>query len=174
MLDGLFLILSKAEAADDDRIAFDDLSSGESQRDPCINGMILDKMRCCMYTSVYRSAVIVLLTEVGTHRFFLIFCDMYRMIDELVYSLILGSRDRDYRCPEDAFHLIDVDCAAVGMQLVHHVQRYYDRNVHLEKLHRKIHVSLDVGGINDVDDRFRLILQNEVPRYDLFAAVRGH
>ena len=174
VLDGLFLILSKAEAADDDRVTFDDLSCSKSQRNIRTQRVVLDKMRCRMYASVHRSAVIVLIAEVGSHRFFLVFCDMYRVIDELVDSLVLGSRDRNYRCAEDALHLIDIDRASVGVELVHHVQRNYDRNVHLEKLHRKIHISLDVGGINDVDDRFRLILQNEVPRYDLFAAVRGH
>ena len=96
------------------------------------------------------------------------------VVYQLVHALVLGSGDGDHRYAQHGLHGVDVDGALIAHQLVHHVQRHHHGDAHLQKLHGQVQVSLDIGGVHDVDDGLGLILQNEVPGYDLLAAEGGH
>ena len=50
--------------------------------------MVLDEVHDAMQAAVYCSVVVVFVTEVLTHRSFLIFCHVYGVVDELVDTLV--------------------------------------------------------------------------------------
>ena len=124
--------------------------------------------------AVYRAAVVVLAAEVLLQRRLLIFCHMDSVLHQLIHTLVLGGGDRDHRNAQHGLHGVDVDGTLIAHQFIHHVQRHHHGNAHFQQLHGQIQVSLDVGGVHDVDDGFGLVLQHEVPRHDLLAAERGH
>ena len=127
-----------------------------------------------MDTSVDGSVVIVFITKILPERSFLIARNMQRVFHEFVDTLILCGGDRYYRHPKSSLHPVNINAAAVCSDLIHHIERDDHRSVHLQKLHRKIQISLDICSVNDVDDRFRLFRHHKVPGYYLLAAVRGH
>ena len=94
----------------------------------------------------------------------------YQFID----PFILGGRNRYNRNAEHGFHGIDVNSATVACQFVHHIQGHYHGDVHLEKLHGKIQVTLNVGGIYNIDDSLWLAVQNKVTGDNFFTGIGGH
>ena len=127
-----------------------------------------------METAVYSAAVVILITEILTKRFFLVPGDMDGVLDQLVHPLVLGGRDWDNRDAQHGFHRVYVNCTAIACQLVHHVEREHSGNIHFEQLHGEIQVPLNVCGIDDVDDAFRMVVQHKIARYQLFVGIGGH
>jgi len=83
------------------------------------------------------------------------------MLDELVNALVLCRRDRHDGNAEGSLEPVDIDGPTVGGHLVHHVERNDHRYVKLHELKREIEVALDVGGVEDVDDRVGLVIEDE-------------
>ena len=136
--------------------------------------LILDQMAHRVQASVYRAAFFIGGAKVLPHGFFLIMRDVDRVRDQLVHALILGGGDRYDRHAEQRFELVDVHGAAVGGQLIHDIQRDDDRGVHLEQLHGQIEVALDIGRVDDVDNRAGLFVQHKAARDDLFIGIGRH
>ena len=65
----------------------------------------------------------------------------------------LGRGDGHHGDAEHPLEPVDVDRAAVGRDLVHHVRREDHGPVEFHELEREVEVALDVGGVDDVDDR---------------------
>ena len=78
----------------------------------------------------------------------------------------------DNRHAHQALEQVDVYGAAVGGHLVHHVERDNHGAIELHKLQCQVQVTLDVGGVNDVDDGVRALVEDELTAHDLFACVR--
>ena len=104
---------------------------------------------------MYSAAVVILITEILTKRFFLVPGDMDGVLDQLVHPLVLGGRDWDNRDAQHGFHRVYVNCTAIACQLVHHVERNYDRHVRFQKLSSQIQIAFEIGRVDDVDYKDR-------------------
>ena len=118
--------------------------------------------------------MIFFVTEILSHRPFLILRNMKCMFHEFLYALVFGCRNRNDRYPEQFLHQIDIDRSMVTGYFIHHIQCDYHRNIHLQKLHRQVQIALDVGCIDNIDHRFRLIFKYKIPRNDLLTAIWRH
>ena len=155
-------------------IPFNQFVCGKPQRKICLLGVVLNQMNDRMETAMHRTAVIVLITEVLPQRTFLVFGHMDRMPDQLIHALVLCGGDRNDRHPQHVLHGVDIYRAAVGIDLIHHVEGNNHRHIHFQQLHRQIQIALDIGRIDDIDDAVGLFLQHKVPRYQFFTGIRRH
>ena len=174
MLQRLALVHVQSQLVHDPFISLDQFTGGKPQRKTCLFGVILDQVRDRMQAAVYSSAMIRGITEVLTSRFLLVFRDMDRMAHQLVHTLILGGRDRNYGNAQHILHPVDIDGPAVSSDLVHHIQCKNGRDTHLQKLHCQIEIALNIGGIHDIDDGFRLLLQDKISGYQFLTGVGRH
>lgn len=60
-----------------------------------------------------------------------------------------------------------IDGATVGAHLIHHIEGQYHGDPQLQKLQSKVEITLDIGGIHNIDDAIRLLIQDEIPGDDL-------
>ena len=67
--------------------------------------------------------------------------------------------------------LLHIYGPAVGADLVHHVQGQHHGHPQLQQLQCQIEISLNIGGIHDIDDPVGLFLKNEIPGHDLLLGV---
>ena len=152
MLDGLHLVLGKAECPGHKRIAFDKLAGGKAYGDTSALGMILDEMHNAMQAAMNSSAMIGHIAKVLTGRRFLVVSHMNSMTYELIDTLVLHSADRNDRDAQQLFHLVDADGTAVTLHFIHHIEGQNHRDAQLHELHRQVEVALDIGSIHDIDD----------------------
>ena len=117
---------------------------------------------------------LLLSAEINLLRLLLILGHMNRMADQLVNSLALGSGNGDNRDSQGLLHLIDQDRAPVLPQLIHHIEGHYHRHAQLQKLHRQIEISLNIGRIHNIDNSLRLLPDNKFPCHNLLTAVGRH
>ena len=90
-----------------------------------------------VYTAVHRTARAVPgIAEVNAARCLAVAGHVQCVLDQLVNALILGGGNWHNRHTEQLLQLVDHDGAAVGADLIHHVQRQNQRNVQLHELHR--------------------------------------
>ncbi len=68
---------------------------------------------------------------------------------------------------------LDVDLVAALLQQVAHVEAHDDGRAALEDLGGKVEVALEVGHVNEVDDRLGIAIDKVVTRDDLLGAVGG-
>ena len=120
--------------------------------------MVLDQVHDSVQAAVYRSSMILRVTEVLPSRLFLILCHMQCMLDQLSDTLIFRCGDRDDRDAEQLLHLIDEHGAAIVAHLIHHVQGEHHRHIELHQLHRQIQVSLNIRRIDDIDNALRVLI----------------
>ena len=163
MLQHFLLIGIQIKLRKNQRIALDGLVGSKGERETGALCMVLDDGFDRMVRAVDGSAVIILGAEILNLRLLLVLCDVKCVADQLVDALVSGSGNRNDGDAEEGLHAVDINGAVVGLDLIHHVERNDHRNIHLQKLHGKIEVSLDVGGIDDVDDGAGLVIQNKIP-----------
>ena len=96
------------------------------------------------------------------------------MTDKLVHTLIFSCRYRNHRNTKQCFHAVDIYGALISNHFIHHIQGNYHRDIHLQKLHRQIQISLNIRRIQNINDCFWLFIQHKIPGYDFFTAVRRH
>ena len=93
------------------------------------------------------------------------------LVHQLRHALALGGGNGHHRNAQRTAHFLHVHGAAVGADLVHHVQGQHHRHPQLQQLQRQIEVALDVGGVHDVDDAVGLLLKDVVPGDDLLLGI---
>ena len=64
--------------------------------------------------------------------------------------------------------LCEIDGVAVLLNYIHHVHGHHHREAQLGKLRRKIEIALDVGTVNYVKDRIRLLFDEKLSGNLLF------
>ena len=99
--------------------------------------------------------------------------DAHGVLGQLLHPLVFRRRGWNDRHLKDFFHLINQHRTAVSRHLIHHVQGDDDGNVQLQQLHGEVQVSLNIGSIDDVDNRRWFLFQNKLPGDDFLAGVRG-
>ena len=158
MLQRLLFIFIQPELIQYEVVALRELRRCEPHRDPCLFCMVVDQVHDSVQAAVYRSAMILRVTEVLPSRLFLILCHMQCMLDQLSDTLIFRCGDRDDRDAEQLLHLIDEHGAAIVAHLIHHVQGEHHRHIELHQLHRQIQVSLNIRRIDDIDNALRVLI----------------
>ena len=100
-------------------------------------------------------------------------CHFDRLINQLLAAVSLESTDRNDWTAQLFAQLRDVDAVSVLIHDVHHVQCDDGRNVQLQQLCGEIQVSLQVGGVDDVDDGIRSFVHQVLPGDHFLHGVRG-
>ena len=96
------------------------------------------------------------------------------MSHQFINAFILSCGNRDDRHAEHDLHQVHIHSSAVAVQLIHHVQRHDYRNIHLEQLHGKVKIPLDVGCVNDIDDGMGLTIYDKIPGDHLLTGIWRH
>ena len=174
MIDHLRFVGIERKLVQDQPVPLDHLCCRKPERKPRALRVILDDVLHRVDRPVDRAAVVVLAAEILPLRMLLILRDVDGMGDKLAHALVLRRGDGNDGHSQHRLHPVDVDGAVVADNLVHHVERDDHRNIHLQKLHGQVKVTLDIGCVDDIDDRAGLVLQDEAPGDNLLAAVRGH
>ena len=100
-----------------------------------------------------------------------VFGSFHSGADQLVHAFVLDCGDGDDGDAQGAAHALDVDGAAIGGDLVHHIQGQHHGDAHFHQLEGQVQVPLNVGGVHDVDDTVGLLVDNEVPGDDFLRRV---
>ena len=160
VLQQLPLVLIQHQPVGHALVALDELGGAEPGRQPQPLRVILDEMHHRVNAAVYRRIRHAEVIDLGQHT---VFSRLHRLIHQLGHALALGGGDGHHRDTQALRQLLHVDGAAVGAHLVHHVQRQHHGHPQLQQLQRQIQVALDIGGIHDVDDAVRLLVENVIP-----------
>ena len=171
MIEQLLLILIEAEFIKQEAIAFDDLGGGKSNRQVCALCMVFDQVGDSMETTMYGTAVIVFITEILPQGTFLIVGDMDGVIHQFLNAFSACSGDRDDRNSQQRLEFIDVNGSSVAADFIHHIEGHDHGYVHFKQLDGQIHVALNIGRIDDIDDGPGLFLQHIIAGDELFTAV---
>ena len=111
---------------------------------------------------MYSTAVALFVAEVLLPGCLLILCDMHRMVNQLLDTQVLGSRDRYHRHSQKVLHGVHIHRSSVGAQLVHHIKGYNHGDIELQELQCQEQVSFYICGIYDVYDSLGLLVQDKV------------
>ena len=95
------------------------------------------------------------------------------LLEELLDALVLKSGDHHNRAAELLGKLVGVDLVAVLLDQVGHVEGNDHGQAGLDNLKRQVQVTLQVGGIDNLDDNIGLAAHEVIARALLLGAVGG-
>ena len=95
------------------------------------------------------------------------------LLEQLLDTLVLKSRDHHDRAAELLGELVRVDLVAVLLDQVGHVEGNDHGQAGLDNLKRQVQVTLEVGGIDNLDDNIGLAAHEVIARALLLGAVGG-
>ena len=95
------------------------------------------------------------------------------LLEELLDALVLKSGDHHDRAAELLGEFVRVDLVAVLLDQVGHVEGNDHGQAGLDNLKRQVQVTLEVGGIDNLDDHIGLAAHEVVARALLLGAVGG-
>ena len=95
------------------------------------------------------------------------------LLKEFLDALVLKSRDHHDRATELLGKLVRVDLIAVLLDQVGHVEGNDHGQAGLDNLKRQVQVTLEVGGIDDLNDNIGLAAHEVIARALLLGAVGG-
>jgi len=173
VLDGVEFVAVQVKRLCHQLVALDQLGRCKTHRDMRRRGVVLDKvgnavdaaMQCTAVRTVGRAKVQAAGTLAEPRH-------VQSVLHQLADALVAGSANGDNGHAQQALEQVDIDGAAVGRHLVHHVERNDHGTVELHELQRQIQVALDVGGVDDVDDGIGMLVEDELAADDLLACVR--
>ena len=173
MLDGVKLVTVQVKRLGYQLVALNQLGRRKTHGNVRRRGMVLDKVGDAVNAAMQRAAVRTIgRAEVQATGALAEPRHVQGMIHQLADTLVAGSANGDNRHAQQALEQVDVHGAAVGRHLVHHVERDNHRAIELHKLQRQVQVTLDVGGVDDIDDGVGVLVQDKLAAYDLLARVR--
>ena len=136
--------------------------------------MILYQMDYGVDAAVNCSIMVIFIAKVLPQWTLLILCNVQCMPHKLVYTLILSRRNWNNRNAKQRLHCIYINRALISNDLIHHIKCHNHWQIHFQKLHCQIKVSLNIRCIYYIDNGSGLLIQNKIPGNNLFAAVRRH
>ena len=169
VLEQLQLVFIEFERRGEVVPAFDELGRAETRRHADAVGVVGDQVHDRVDAAVHGRIV---RAEVRHLRQRPAARNGQRLVYQLGHALPFRRRDRHDGDAQRLAHLLHIDGAAVGVHLVHHVQRQHHRYAQLEQLQRQVQVALDIRGIHDVDDAVRLLMDDKIARDDLLLRIR--
>ena len=173
VLDSVELVAIQMKRLGHQLVALNQLGRRKAHRDVRRHGMVLDQVSNAVDAAMQRAAVrTVGRAEVQATGALAEPRHVQGMIHQLADTLVAGSANGNNGHAQQALEQVDVHGAAVGGYLVHHVERDDHGAVELHELQCQVQVTLDVGGVNDVNDGVRALVEDELTAHDLFACVR--
>ena len=173
VLDSVELVAFQVKRLGYQLIALDQLGRRKAHWDVRRHGMVLDQVSNAVDAAMQRAAVrTVGRTKVQATGALAEPRHVQGVVHQLADALVAGSANGDNGHAHQALEQVDVYGAAVGGHLVHHVERDDHGAVELHELQCQVQVTLDVGGVNDVDDGVRALVEDDLTAHDLFACVR--
>ena len=173
MLDGVELIAIQVKRLGHQLVALNQLGRRKAHRDVRRHGMVLDQVGNAVDAAMQCAAVRAIgRTEVQATGALAEPRHVQGMIHQLADALVTGSANGDNRHAQQALEQVDVHGATVGRHLVHHVERDDHGAVELHKLQRQVQITLDVGGVDDIDDGVGMLIKDKLATHDLLARVR--
>ena len=167
MFDQLFFVLIQLQPLVDVGVALDEFGGGKTHGNTGLFRMVLDLVDHRVDAAMDGTGG----AEIVHGGVDLVFRRSHSDPNQFLHALVLDRRDGDHRDAQSLGHGFDVDGAAVFRDLVHHVQCQYHGNAHLHELQRQIEVPLNVGGVHNVDEAVRFLVQDEVPGDNLLRRV---
>ena len=166
------LILLQMQCLQNWLIALNELGRTESDRQLFPLRMVLDQMGHRMDAPVYRAAISAgAIAEIRPGWFLSISRHMDTVFNELINAFVFRRRNRYHRNAQGLFQRIDLDGPAVYPHLIHHIQGQDHGNPQLNELNGQIQISLDIRGIENIDDAVWLLIQQKLPGYDLLTGI---
>ena len=98
---------------------------------------------------------------------------LLNLLEQLLDTLVLKSRDHHDRAAELFGQLVGVDLVTVLLDQVGHVEGNDHGQAGLDNLKRQVQVALEVGGIDHLDDNIGLAAHEVIARALLLGAVGG-
>ena len=98
---------------------------------------------------------------------------LLNLLEQLLDTLVLKSRNHHDRAAELLGQLVGVDLVTVLLDQVGHVEGNDHGQAGLDNLKRQVQVALKVGGIDDLDDNIGLAAHEVITRALLLGAVGG-
>ena len=98
---------------------------------------------------------------------------LLNLLEELLDALVLKGRDHHDRAAELLGELVRVDLIAVLLDQVGHVEGNDHGQAGLDNLKRQVQVTLQVGGVDHLDDNIGLAAHEVIARALLLGAVGG-
>ena len=133
MLQQLLFVLVKAHFIGKALLAFNELCGAETGGNAQAVGVVFNDMYHRVDTAVHRR---VAGAEVVDLRLHLLPRRLHGLVNELRHALTLGGRDRHNGDAQHIRELFHIDRAAVGMNLVHHIQRQHHGHAQFQQLQR--------------------------------------
>ena len=95
-----------------------------------------------------------------------------RLGDKLRYTLALGGGNGYHRDAEGGAHFLHIAMEPPLARTSSIILRaQYHGDPQLQKLQSKVEITLDIGGIHNIDDAIRLLIQDEIPGDDLLLGI---
>ena len=98
---------------------------------------------------------------------------LLNLLEQLLDALVLKGRDHHDRAAELLGELVRVDLVAVLLDQVGHVEGDDHGQAGLDNLKRQVQVTLEVGGVDHLDDNIGLAAHKVIARALLLGAVGG-
>ena len=175
MLNHLTLILIQMKCLLHEFVAFNQFACCKTRRNLVFVRMIFDQMHDGVNTAVHRTSIrSFCIAEIHTSRALAITRHMYRMLHQLIDSLVLGCGNRNHRNTKGILQQVNIDRTAVLAHLVHHVERKHHRDIQLDQLQRQVQISLYVRCIHNIDNAPRAVIQEKLTAYNLLTRIWGH
>ena len=95
------------------------------------------------------------------------------LLEQLLDTLVLKSRDHHDRAAELLGELVGVDLVAILLDQVGHVEGNDHGQAGLDDLKRQVQVTLEVGSVDHLDDDIGLAAHEVIARALLLGAVGG-
>ena len=111
-------------------------------------------------------------TKIQVLRDFFLFSGCDQLIHKFADAFVFARGNRHDRNPQKFAELFHMDRIAAGPYLVHHVEGDDHGLAQLHQLEGQIEISLDVGGIHDIENAIRIFIQDKVAGDDLLGGVR--
>lgn len=137
--------------------------------------MVLDQVCDTVDAAVKRTVIGAVgrtRTEVDAPWSLTVTGNVHGMLHKLADTLVLCRRNRNHGHAKLALEQVNVDGAAIFRDLVHHVKGNDHRPIEFHELEGEVKIALDIGGVDDVDNRIGLRIKNELTAYDFLSRIR--
>ena len=99
------------------------------------------------------------------------FCQLHRSLSSLLGPFSLQRADLDHVAAQSFPKLHQVNIVPVLANQVNHIHCHHNRIAQFQKLRCQVEVSFDVGSVDDIQNRIRMLLNQICTRYHFLRGV---
>ena len=117
------------------------------------------------------SRVNVTAAEVQPLRNEFLLCCFQGNMNQIVNAPIFAGGNRNYRNGENVGNGVQINIDIVLADFVHHVESQDHGDFQLHQLKGQVEISLQIGGIQDVDQYIGMLMQENIPGRDVVQCI---